>query len=115
MPLSPERLEARGFNQAWELVKALGRHGAGSLQADARLLLRIRNTLPQSRLGRNERLRNVRNAFVVDPLRAPELQGRHLVLVDDVMTSGASLFSAAECLREAGAAGVIALVIARTE
>jgi ComF family protein len=115
MPLSPERLEARGFNQAWELVKALGRHGAGALQADARLLLRIRNTLPQSRLGRNERLRNVRNAFVVDPLRAPELQGRHLVLVDDVMTSGASLFSAAECLREAGAAGVIALVIARTE
>lgn len=115
MPLAPERLEARGFNQAWELVKALRRQGAGSLQADARLLLRIRNTLPQSRLGRNERLRNVRNAFVVDPLRAPELQGRNVVLVDDVMTSGASLFSAAESLREAGAAGVIALVIARTE
>lgn len=115
MPLSPERLETRGFNQAWELVKALGRHGAGSLQADARLLLRIKNTLPQSQLGREARLRNVKDAFIVDPLRLPELQGRNVLLVDDVMTSGASLFSAAQSLREAGAARVSAVVIARTE
>lgn len=115
MPLSPERLETRGFNQAWELAKALRRLGAESVQTDARLLLRIRNTLPQSRLGRQERLRNVKDAFVVDPLRAAELRGSNVLLVDDVMTSGASLFSAAQSLREAGAARVSAVVVARTE
>lgn len=115
MPLSPERLETRGFNQAWELVKALGRLGTDSIQSDARLLLRIKDTLPQSRLGREARLRNVKGAFVVDPLRASELKGRNVLLVDDVMTSGASLFSAAASLREAGAAQVSAVVIARTE
>lgn len=115
IPLSSERLETRGFNQAWELVKAIGNHGPGLGQADARLLLRIKNTPPQSQLKREARLRNVKGAFVVDPLRAPELKGRRVLLVDDVMTSGASLFSAAQALREAGAAWVAAVVIARTE
>jgi predicted amidophosphoribosyltransferase len=57
----------------------------------------------------------VDGAFAVDPLRQPELQGRRLVLVDDVMTSGASLFSAARELRRAGAAHITGLVFARTE
>lgn len=115
IPLSSARLETRGFNQAWELVKAIGNHGAGLGQADARLLLRIKNTPPQSQLKREARLRNVKGAFVVDPLRVPELKGRRVLLVDDVMTSGASLFAAAQALREAGAARVTAVVIARTE
>jgi ComF family protein len=115
IPLSSERLETRGFNQAWELVKAIGNRGAGTGQADARLLLRIKNTPPQSQLKREARLRNVKGAFVVDPLRVSELKGRRVLLVDDVMTSGASLFAAAQALREAGAAAVTAAVIARTE
>ncbi|OOG40976.1 ComF family protein [Polaromonas sp. A23] len=115
IPLSSARLETRGFNQAWELVKAIGNHGARLSQADARLLLRIKNTPPQSQLKREARLRNVKGAFVVDPLRVPELKGRRVLLVDDVMTSGASLFAAAQALREAGAAVVTAVVIARTE
>lgn len=115
LPLSAERLQSRGFNQSWELVKALADQSATSARADARLLLRIKNTPPQSRLKREARLQNVRGAFVVDPLRTAEVQGRRVLLVDDVMTSGASLFVAAQALLEAGATGVTGVVFARTE
>ncbi|MGC1174992.1 ComF family protein [Polaromonas sp.] len=115
LPLSAERLEARGFNQSWELGKALGRQSGTSAAVDARLLLRIKNTPPQSQLKREARLRNVRGAFVVEPLRVSELKGRRVLLVDDVMTSGASLFSAAQALLDAGAARVTGVVFARTE
>ena len=64
---------------------------------------------------RAERLRNVKGAFVVDPLRQTEVRGKRVVLVDDVMTSGASLFAAAQALRDAGAAHITGLVLARTE
>ena len=57
---------------------------------------------------------NVRGAFAVEPLRAHELRGRRVVLVDDVMTTGASLHAAAQALRQAGVAHVTALVFART-
>jgi len=110
MPLSRQRLRERGFNQALELARRLA-----PAQTDAGLLLRIRDTLPQSALPRSERLRNVSQAFAVAPLRASELRGRRVVLVDDVMTSGASLFAAATALRAAGAGHVTGLVVARTE
>jgi ComF family protein len=110
MPLSRERLQERGFNQSLMLARQLA---PDKTRAD--WLLRIRHTLPQSALPRAQRLRNVDGAFAVDPLRQPELQGRRLVLVDDVMTSGASLFSAARELRRAGAAHITGLVFARTE
>src|SRR5438132_11966872 len=61
---------------------------------------------PQSQLKRMARLANVKGAFLVDPLRAAGLDGRRVLLVDDVMTSGASIFTAAEALRQAGAAQV---------
>lgn len=110
MPLAAARLRERGFNQAGELARRLApkkcRHG---------LLLRTRETSAQSGLTRADRLHNLRGAFAVEPLRAAELLGRRVVLVDDVMTSGASLFAAAQVLREAGAAHITALVLARTE
>ena len=115
LPLSAERLQSRGFNQAWELVKALARQSNTAAGIDARLLLRIRDTLPQARLGREARLRNLKGAFVVDPLRVRDIQSRRVLLVADVMTSGATLFRAAQALREGGAASVGALVFARTE
>ena len=114
LPLSAQRLQTRGFNQAWELASALARQSATPAQADARLLLRMRHTQAQTELRREDRLANVKGAFQVDPLRVPSLQGRAVVLVDDVMTSGASVFEAARTLREAGAASVTALVLART-
>lgn len=115
LPLSAPRLQTRGFNQGWELVKALARQSGTAASPDARLLLRIRDTASQARLGREARLRNLKGAFVVEPLRVREIRGRHVLLVDDVMTSGATVFTAALALREAGAAAVSALVFARTE
>lgn len=110
MPLSNQRLQTRGFNQALLLARQLApdktRH---------RLLLRIKDTPPQSALKRAERLGSVQDAFAVEPLLLQQVKGARLVLVDDVMTSGASLFAAARVLRAAGAAHITGVVIARTE
>ena len=110
MPLSSDRLRMRGFNQALELARQLAPG-----KTDSALLLRIRNTAPQTALGRSERLVNVRHAFAMEPLRAAAPVGKRLVLVDDVMTSGASLYAAARVLRDAGAAHVTGLVLARAD
>lgn len=110
MPLSAERLAERGFNQSWLLAKALS-----PSKADAHLLLRTRNTPSQRTLPRSERLANVLGTFAVEPLRANQLLGKKVVLIDDVMTSGASLHTAAHVLRQAGVGHIAALVLARTE
>ena len=110
LPLAPERLRERGFNQAL----ALARHLAPD-KTCATLLLRIRHSAPQASLARAARLANVRGAFAVDPLRLREIAGRKLVLIDDVMTTGATLFEAARTLRATGAAEVSAIVLARTD
>jgi len=110
MPLSAQRLRERGFNQA-----ALLAHQLAPGRCDTALLLRLRHTARQVGLDRAARLRSLRGAFAVDPLRAPALAGRRVVLVDDVMTTGASLHAAAAVLRQAGAARVTGLVVARTD
>jgi ComF family protein len=110
MPLSPERLAQRGYNQALELARRLAPD-----RIDATLLLRLRHTPVQTALGRRERQANVRGAFGVEPLRQAQVRGERVLLVDDVMTSGASLYAAAQALRAAGAAGVSAIVFARTD
>ncbi|MEJ7931170.1 phosphoribosyltransferase family protein [Ramlibacter sp. AN1015] len=110
MPLSPRRLAERGFNQSLELARRL----APRERLQARLLLRVRDTVPQSSLARERRHANVRGAFALDPLRPQAVAGRQVVLVDDVMTSGATLQAAAQALLAAGAAGVTAVVLART-
>jgi len=110
IPLTRERLGERGFNQALVLARALA-----PATTDAGLLLRLRHTTPQMELDLKRRLDNVRGAFAVEPLRAGKLRGARVALVDDVMTSGASLFAAAQVLREAGAARITGLVLARTD
>ena len=110
MPLAMGRLKSRGFNQALELARRLAPG-----KVEARLLLRTRETAPQSTLPRAKRLSNLRGAFALEPSRAHEPRGRRVVLVDDVMTSGASLFAAAQVLREAGAAHIAGIVFARTD
>jgi ComF family protein len=109
IPLSRERLAERGYNQSWLLARALTPD-----KADPGLLLRIRHTPSQRTLPRSQRLHNLQGAFAVDPLRAAEVRNRHLVLIDDVMTSGASLHTAARILLQAGARQVSAIVLART-
>ena len=110
MPLSPARLAERGYNPA----DLLARHLAPR-RVRSDLLLRIRHTPPQRGLARRDRLRNVRGAFAVDPLQVGALQGRRVALLDDVMTTGASLREAAHTLRAAGAAHISAIAFARTD
>ena len=114
MPLSAQRLRERGFNQAWELASALARQSGSRARTEASLLLRTRHTQAQTELQRDARLANVQGAFQLEPLRLHLVAGKKVVLVDDVMTSGASLFTATRVLRTAGAAQVTALALART-
>lgn len=115
LPLSAQRLQTRGFNQSWLLAQSLAAQSGTRARLNSRYLLRIRDTAPQSGLSLNDRLTNVAGAFAVDPLDASGLAGRHVVIVDDVMTSGASIDAAALALRVAQVARITLLVLARTE
>ena len=108
MPLHPARLTERGFNQAAEIARQLtGKPGTRlALQGASR----IRRTLPQADLPVDERLRNVRGAFAC----ALDLTGARVAVVDDVMTTGATLGELAKVLKRAGAARVENWVVART-
>ena len=108
MPLSPARLHERGFNQALELARHLAPHKTHAL-------LRRGESAHQVGASRQERLNHVRDAFWVAPERAFAVRSQRVVLVDDVMTTGASMYEAARALRMAGAAHITGLVLARTE
>lgn len=114
VPLNATRLAERGYNQAWELTKALRRQGRPDAPADPDTLLRLLDRPDQHSLQREQRLRNLQGVFAVHPLHVPRVQGRQVLLVDDVSTTGATLQAAAQALRQAGAAGVNALVFAHT-
>ncbi len=118
VPLAPARLASRGYNQAWELVKALRRQAALDRQRAGRALgeglLRVGDAPDQHSLPRAARLRNLRGAFVANPPALSRLAGSHVLLVDDVTTTGATLQAAGEALLSAGARRVSALVFART-
>jgi ComF family protein len=109
VPLHWRRRLARGYNQAERIARPLaGRLALPYLPA----LSRRRATPPQSLLGRDDRLANLRKAFCVP--HPERVRGLHLLLVDDVATTGATLEAAAVALKSAGAASVTALVVART-
>jgi ComF family protein len=112
IPLSDARLRERGYNQAWELTKQLV--AASKTSASATLLLRVRDTPHQLALPPDQRAGNVRAAFAVEPKRRGELRGRRVTLVDDVMTTGATVAEAARTLLQAGAREVGVWVVART-
>lgn len=112
IPLSDARLRERGYNQAWELTKRLG--AALHSPIDATLLLRVKDTPHQLAFPPEQRAGNVRAAFAVEPKRRAELQGSHVTLVDDVMTTGATGAEAARTLMQAGASEVNVWVVART-
>jgi len=107
-PVSAERLRERGLNPALVLARQVGKRLG--VPVDARAIAKIRHTLPQSGLDRAGRHRNLRGAFAV---RRP-MDGLRVAVVDDVMTTGATLSALARELRRAGAAHVSGWVVART-
>ncbi len=108
MPLHEARLAERGFNQAVEIARRLApRLGIPWSPQGCR---RTRDTPPQAGLDLKARRRNLRDAFRCDL----DLTGKHVAVLDDVMTSGASLDELAKTIRAAGAASVTAWVVART-
>ncbi|WP_296946101.1 ComF family protein [uncultured Massilia sp.] len=110
VPLGPERLVGRGFNQALEIARPLARALGTALHP--RLAERLLDTPAQSGVAPAERARNVRGAFAVT---APDrVAGRHVGIVDDVMTSGHTLGELAATFKRFGAARVTNLVFART-
>jgi ComF family protein len=110
VPLAPARLAARGYNQAWELARRVAaRVGAA---ADATALVRPLDSTPQAGLARAERLRNLARAFRV--ARPQAVAGRRVVLVDDVLTTGATAIAATRALLDSGAAAVQVWALART-
>ncbi|AOJ70108.1 MULTISPECIES: ComF family protein [Burkholderia] len=108
VPLAPRRLVERGYNQAWAIARPLAR--ALQVRADATLAARVANTAPQSRLAFDARRANVAAAFDI----ARPVAGLHVGVVDDVMTSGATLDALARKLKEAGARRVTNFVALRT-
>lgn len=109
VPLHRARLRWRGFNQAALLGAALARRLGCPL--DAATLIRVRATPPQTARGHRQRARNVRNAFKVR--RPARVAGRRVLLVDDVMTTGATADECARVLRAAGARRIDVLTLAR--
>jgi ComF family protein len=108
MPLHPAKLRDRGFNQSLLLAARIARlHDLRLLPNACR---RVRDTPPQSVLPWKERKKNVRNAFLCDM----DLTGKRVALVDDVLTTGASLNALAEAVSKRGAVEISTWVVART-
>jgi ComF family protein len=112
VPLSRERLSERGFNQALEIARPLAQ--ALGIPLHPNLLLRVRDTNAQSLLHNAQRAKNIRNAFALTPTAHESIAGRHIGLVDDVMTTGSTLNELATTLKRHGAVRVTNWVFART-
>lgn len=112
VPLAPARWRERGYNQAWELARRVARRLG--IDAEPDLLLRLRETAHQLALPLAARAGNVHGAFAVEPRRRSELAGRHVAIVDDVMTTGSTAAELARVVRQAGASTVEVWVLART-
>lgn len=108
VPLHPEKLRRRGFNQSLELARGLDRNGRGTVVPGA--IARIWNTPDQHSLVRAERIQNLKGAFLAD---CACVGGKSVLLVDDILTTGATAEAATKALLKAGAREVFLAVLAR--
>jgi ComF family protein len=104
VPLAAARLRERGFNQSAHLAAALARRTGGTVLDD--VLVRVRTTESQTQLTPAERRANVHDAFATPVQRRAAIRGRTLVLVDDVLTTGATLNACAVALLDGGASDI---------
>lgn len=111
VPLHRWRLWRRGYNQAALIARAVAKASGAELAVDA--LRRVKATPPSQGMNRAQRARNVRGAFQASPTWKPKLVGRRIILVDDVLTTGATADACARVLLRAGAADVNLLAWAR--
>jgi ComF family protein len=111
VPLHWSRLWQRRFNQSAMLAREISARTNVPVADD--VLVRTRATAPQVGLARKERARNVQGAFAVEKSARIRVKGRKLIVIDDVLTSGATADACARVLRRAGAARVDVLVLAR--
>ena len=109
LPLTKKRLKWRGYNQARELALYFSREFSLEMRDD--ILIKIKETLPQTELNKKERKENIRGAFLIK--NKSVIKNRKILLIDDVYTTGATLEEAAKTLKGAGAQKVFGLVIAR--
>ena len=112
VPLHRWRLFRRRFNQSAILARLLARQAGKAVAPD--LLVRKRWTAPQTKLSRGERRRNLQGAFAVRRGRAADVAGRRVLLVDDVLTTGATASECASALKKAGVKSVYVATLART-
>lgn len=112
VPLTAERWRERGYNQAWELARRLGPVLGVPVRDD--LIERLVGGAHQAGLNGEARHQQVRGAYAVPAQARPALAGRHVMLVDDVMTTGATLAECARVLRRAGVGRVTVWALART-
>jgi ComF family protein len=112
MPMHATRLKERGFNQALEIAKVLVKNNKEKL--DFKSAIRQTLTPPQASLPLKARVKNIKGAFKVHSEVKDKLAGKRIAIVDDVMTTGASLNELAKTLKKAGASHVECWVIART-
>lgn len=109
IPLTNAKLKQRGFNQSLELAKLYSRDKTHKASHD--VLTRVKETVSQTGLNRDERFQNLQDAFrIADKTR---VQAKSVLLIDDVFTTGATINAAAKVLKQAGAARVFAMTVAR--
>jgi ComF family protein len=112
VPLHWRRRWQRGFNQAELLAKVLSRHSGLPLIS---ALARGKATAPQAGLSDTERRLNMESAFSIRPKYAETIEGKHVLLIDDVLTTGATLAAASRVLRRSGARRITVLTVARAD
>jgi len=113
VPLHWSRLWSRRFNQSALISQTVGKLSSIPVGVDA--VTRTRRTPSQGGLGRRDRLRNVRQAFSVRKSAITKIQGKHVVVIDDVLTTGATVSQVADALHKAGAARIDVVTVARVE
>lgn len=106
VPLSIKRIHERGYNQSELLARVVADHF--SLKMEVNLLKKIKEIKPQFKLEREERLSNIKGAFSCSPL-----EGKNVLLIDDIYTTGATVLEASSALKAAGAKHIYILTLAR--